>query len=128
MATALDVEVQKTWMAIEARIDRNPVAEVVPASAMELIDAVVDYYSHAAFNEWPSNNQFDKANRAHFWKQKVLEVCPAGQAGLYAVYLHEYIAATLRGTNAYTDPGYVPNYGGHARAAHDAYVACTASL
>lgn len=129
MAAALDIEVQKTWMAIEARIDRHPVAQVVPEEAMDLLDAVVDHYSADAFDKWPSNNQYDRANRAHFWKQKVLQVCPEGQQGLYAVYLHEYIAATLRGAAADMDDVVdVPNYGGHTRAAHDAWVACTASL
>ena len=129
MTAVLDVEVQKTWIAIQSRLEHNPVSQVVPETAMELLDAVVNHYSDEAFGEWPTQNQYDRANRAHFWKQKVLQVCPEGQQGLYAVYLHEYIAATLRGDAAEMDDvSNVPHYGGHARASHDAWVACTASL
>jgi hypothetical protein len=128
--------VKATWTAITARIKARPETEVVPEAAMDYIDAVVTQSSDIAFERWPTNSEEDRAHRAHFWKLCVLQSLRtdgrATEAGVFAVYLHELIAATIRGDAATgMDDDFtvdIPNYGGHARAAHDAYMACTASL
>jgi len=125
------VEVESTWRAIQGRSSRTPQFQVLPEDAMKLIEAIVMRNHDDAFDMWPTFSTSDKKCRVHFWKEKVLAAVDSEKRGIYAVYFHEYVAATDRGT--YSEPEElempsVPSYGGHARAAHDAWVACTASL
>lgn len=135
--STLPAPVQSTWAAIEGRLGHRPVAEVVPEGAMALLDAVVQKTSDIAFERWPTNTTEDRAYRAHFWKLQLLQqLANSGrkaEAGLYACYLHEYVAATLRGDEIVQPDDvleipHVPHYGGHLRAARDAYIACSCSL
>lgn len=124
------VEVEATWTAIQGRASRSPKFQVLPDEAMALIEAVIMRNHDEAFDNWPSFSTSDKKCRVHFWKQRILAAVEQDKRGLYAVYFHEYVAATDRGTYAEPEDDYerIPSYGGHARAAHDAWVACTASI
>ena len=127
------VEVEKTWTAIQGRIGRNPVFQVLPDEAQATIESVIMVNHDEAFDRWPSFSLVHTKCRVHFWKEKVRAAVPAAKAGIFAVYFHEYVAASTRGEMAGVEDdesscSMIPSYGGHARAAHDAWVACTASL
>lgn len=128
--TVDNTEVEATWTAIQGRISRSPKFQVLPEDAMATIETVIMRHHDEAFDLWPGFSVSDKKHRVHFWKSRVLDFVEPEKRGLYAVYFHEYVAATDRGTYAEPeeDLSPIPYYGGHARAAHDAYVACTASL
>jgi hypothetical protein len=129
-------EARKTWKAIEVRMAHEPVAEVVGEDAIATIEDVVMSTHDAAYDLYPTNSFEDRIQRIQFWKQAVLGAVQDGKAGIFAVYFHEYTAASLRGQAAapgpsgFTDdePSRVPSYGGERRAQYDAWVACTASL
>jgi hypothetical protein len=97
-------DVKKTWAAVEARIKKRPVFQVVPEAAMVTIENVILANEDEAWDRFPA----DQKCRVHFWKQCILEAVvdiAAGEekepnVGLWAVYFHEYIAASLRGDGA----------------------------
>jgi hypothetical protein len=124
------VEVEETWTAIQGRIEKSPVFQVVPEEAMATIEGVILLNHDEAFDNWPTFSEQHKKNRVQFWKMKVLRTVPTEKAGIMAVYFHEYVAASLRGDAAESDDDgpVIPSYGGHVRAAQDAYIACTVSL
>lgn len=120
------MSVEETKNAIKVRIANRPQFAVVPQHAIALFDKVMEETEVEAFQKhkgfWA---------RVDFWKGEVLRRVSPTLRGLVAVQFHEYIAALARGGDAVPDPyGFdnVPPYGGEARAQHDAYVACTASL
>lgn len=129
-------EARKTWKAIEVRMAHEPVTEVVTEEALATIEDVVMSRHDEAYDMFPTNSFEDRIQRIQFWKQAVLGAVQDGKEGIFAVYFHEYVAASLRGQSAapvptvFTDdePGRIPSYGGERRAQHDAWVACTASL
>ena len=91
--------VEKTWSAINARIARHPVFQVVPNEALVTIENVIMAGEDEAWDRWPE----DKKCRVQFWKVAVLDAVPADERGLWAVYFHEYIASTMRGGDAAID-------------------------
>lgn len=151
-------DVKKTWAAVEARIEKRPVFQVVPEEAMNTIESVIMVNEDEAWDRWPSNhldeqgepdaekNREDQKCRVQFWKQCVLEAVvdfavEDGKnlnVGLWAVYFHEYIAASMRGAEAaldidedvtdirYTRASVSPDIA--RRALHDAYATCAAGL
>jgi hypothetical protein len=124
-------EVEATWAAIQGRISRHPTFQVVAEDAIHTIESVIMLNHDEAFDRWPTNALGDKKCRVHFWKEQVLESVENNKRGLFAVYFHEYVAASIRGEMAMSDDDdspTIPSYGGHARAAYDAYVASVASL
>lgn len=125
-------EVEATWTAIQGRIDRRPTFQVVDEDAIALIESVIMKNHEEAFDLFPGFSLDDKKQRVQFWKDRVIDAVLPAKAGLFAVYFHEYIASIERANAASFDeddePTLIPSYGGHARAAHDAWVACTASL
>lgn len=124
------VEVENTWTAIHGRIAKVPQFQVLPQDAFETIEEII-MASHAeAFDHWDSYSEEHRKYRAQFWKNRVLAAVEPEKRGLYAVYFHEYVAASTRGDAAEMEdePMTIPSYGGHARAAHDAYIACIVSL
>lgn len=125
------VEAEKTWTSIQGRMARHPVFQVLPEEAQETIENVIMLNHDEAFDRWPSFSLGHKKMRIQFWKDRVLDAVEVEKRGIFAVYFHEYIAASIRGEGASAeddDVSAIPSYGGHARAAHDAWVACTASL
>ena len=122
------VETEKTWNAIHGRIAKVTQFQVVPLDALETIEAVIMRDHDEAYDNWPTFSIDDQKCRVQFWKDRVLADVPADKRGLFAVYYHEYIAAIERSQDAEYEDVVIPSYGGHARAAHDAWVACTASL
>jgi hypothetical protein len=129
VVVANSTDVESTWASIQGRISRNPTFQVVDEDAIATIESVIMHHHDEAYDSWPSFSLADKKCRVHFWKGCVLDAVPDEKRGLFAVYFHEYVAAIERGEQSEEDePGCIPSYGGHARAAHDAYVACTASL
>ena len=104
--------VAKTWDAINARIARHPVFQVVNSDAMNTIESVIEIHEDEAWDRWPSNhvdgsgqpdaekNREDQKCRVQFSKEALLDAVPAEERGLWAVYFHEYIASTLRGADA----------------------------
>jgi hypothetical protein len=116
------MSVEETKQAIKVRIAARPQFAVVPEHAIKLFDKVIEETEVEAFAQhtgfWA---------RVDFWKNEVLRRVTPSLRGLVAVQFHEYIAALARGDDPY---GFetAPSYGGEARAQHDAYVACTASL
>lgn len=126
-------EVEQTWAAIQGRIGRHPTFQVVAEDAIHTIESVIMLNHDEAFDRWPGDKEKnmlrDKKCRVHFWKEQVLESVENNKRGIFAVYFHEYVAASIRGERAMSDDGpTIPSYGGHARAAYDAYVASVASL
>jgi hypothetical protein len=117
-----------TKQAIVLRINRTPAFEVVPQHAISLFDRVIEETEVEATRLHPDNVW----GRVEFWKGEILSRVAAPLRGLVAVQFHEYIAATMRGGDGVEvetdDYGPVPSYGGEARAQHDAYMACCASL
>jgi len=150
--------VKKTWECVVARIAKRPVFQVVPEEAMNTIESVIMVNEDEAWDRWPSNhfdehgepddekNHADKQCRVQFWKQCVLaavvdfadEDDKDLNVGLWAVYFHEYIAASMRGADAaydvdedvadirYTRASVSPDIA--RRALHDAYATCAAGL
>jgi hypothetical protein len=103
------VSVKKTWDAVAARIERRPVFQVVPEDAMNTIESVIMVNEDEAWDRWPTNASEHRACRVQFWKNCLLEAvvdiaAEEGEkepnVGLWAVYFHEYIAASLRGADA----------------------------
>lgn len=88
--------VEKTWDAIDARIARRPVFQVVPGEAMVTIESVILVNEDEAWDRFPD----DQKCRVQFWKEALLDAVPENERGLWAVYFHEYIAASLRGDGA----------------------------
>jgi len=127
-----EAETEKTWTAIQGRIDRSPTFQVVPEAALELIESVIMRNHDEAYDRWSTFTVEDQKRRVQFWKECVRDAVPADKAGIFAVYYHEYIASLERARcKEFEDEDGlmpIPSYGGHARAAHDAWVACTASL
>ena len=117
-----------TKKAILLRSARKPSFAVVPEHAIKMFDRVIEQTSAAAIAAHPD----DKWGQIEFWKEEILSRVLPKLRGIVAVYYHEYIASLMRGDgNVEVDPyGFddVPPYGGEARAQHDAYMACTASL
>jgi hypothetical protein len=137
--------VEKTWDAIDARIERRPVFQVVPEEAMNTIESVIMVNEDEAWDRWPSNhfdehgepddekNHADKQCRVQFWKAAVLDAVPDNERGLWAVYFHEYIASTMRGDEAAIDEDIhysrsSVNSLTAAMALRDAYATCAAGL
>jgi hypothetical protein len=98
--------VEKTWASIEARISRRPVFQVVPDIAMLTIESVVLANEDEACRRWPTYHiggpaspsiRHDARCRVQFAKEALLDAVPTESRGLFAVYFHEYIAASLRG-------------------------------
>jgi len=89
-------DVKKTWAAVEARIKKRPVFQVVPEEAMVTIENVILANEDEAWDRFPA----DQKCRVHFWKTLLLAAVPENERGLWAVYFHEYIAASLRGDGA----------------------------
>lgn len=124
-------ETEKTWTSIQGRIDHSPSFQVVSEDALELIESVIMHNHDEAYDRWPTFTVEHQKCRVQFWKNRVLDAVPADKAGIFAVYYHEYIASLERARSKEfedDEPVNIPSYGGHARAAYDAYVACTASL
>lgn len=88
--------VARTWAAIEARLHRRPTFQVVTEAAMRTIENVILVNEDEAWDRFPT----DQKSRVAFWKAAVLDAVPAEERGLFAVYFHEYIAASLRGDGA----------------------------
>jgi hypothetical protein len=140
------VSVKKTWDSVTARIERRPVFQVVPEAAMNTIESVIMVNEDEAWDRWPTNSIEHKQCRVQFWKQCVLEAVVDFAAedgkdlnvGLWAVYFHEYIAASMRGAEAaydvdedvmdiqYSRVSCSPDIA--RRALHDAYATCRAGL
>lgn len=116
------MSIEETKKAIQVRIAAKPVFAVVPEHAIRLFDRVIEETEVEAFKEhkgfWA---------RVNFWKNEVLSRVTPALRGIVAVQFHEYIAALSRGDTPALDPA-APSYGGEARAQHDAYMACCASL
>ncbi|NDD52287.1 hypothetical protein EBZ39_00145 [bacterium] len=125
-------DVDTTWTAIQGRIQRRPTFQVVSEDAIATIENVIMRNHDEAYDMWPSFSLDHKKCRVHFWKERVLNAVPDDKRGIFAVYYHEYIASIERSQDAAFDEDeelmVIPNYGGHARAVHDAWIACTASL
>lgn len=125
-------ETEKTWTSIQGRIDHSPMFQVVPEDALELIESVIMRNHDEAYDRWPTFAVDHQKCRVQFWKDRVRDAVPGDKAGIFAVYYHEYIASLERARfKEFEDEDQhmpIPSYGGHARAAYDAYVACTASL
>ena len=112
MNTIIDLSaVEKTWSAINARIARHPVFQVVPDIAMITIESVIMVNEDEAWDRWPSDhtldnqpdaakNREDQKCRVQFSKEALLDAVPTEERGLFAVYFHEYIAASIRGDGA----------------------------
>ena len=127
------VSVKKTWDAISARIERRPVFQVVPEEAMNTLESVIMVNEDEAWDRWPSNYLDDQQHRVQFWKEAVLDAVPENERGLWAVYFHEYIASTMRGSDAAIDEDihYSRASVGSVTVAHalrDAYATCAAGL
>jgi hypothetical protein len=120
------MSVEETKKSIQVRISARPQFAVVPAHAIALFDRVMEETEVEAFT---AHKGFWA--RVDFWKAEVLRRVTPSIRGLVAVQFHEYIAALARGGDGDCVSGgfdNVPPYGGEARAQHDAYIACTASL
>lgn len=115
---------------IEARIARATASCVVPASAVALIERVMENRAAEAARRFPDSYW----ERVAVFKAAVLAAVPPGLRGTFADRFDEYVAACRRGEDAVADSGDEfgfasrPAYGGEARAQRDAYLACTASL
>jgi hypothetical protein len=137
--------VKKTWECVVARIAKRPVFQVVPEAAMDTIESVIAFNEEEAWDRWPTNSMEHKQCRVQFWKQCLMEtvidfasaVDEDPNIGLWAVYFHEYVAASLRGAEAvfeaedvadirYTRASVSPDIA--RRALHDAYATCAAGL
>ena len=91
--------VEKTWDSIDARASRRPVFQVVPEMAMITIENVIEVHEDEAWDRFPK----DQHCRVQLWKEALLDAVPENERGLWAVYFHEYIAASLRGSDAACD-------------------------
>jgi hypothetical protein len=113
----------ETKKSILFRLNRTPAFEVVPAHAITLFDKVMAETEAEATRLHPK----DKWGRIEFWKGEILSRIAPSLRGMVAGQFHEYIAALERNDE---DSGLmpIPSYGGEARAQHDAYMACCASL
>lgn len=133
-ASVLDldpVEVASTWAAIQGRIEKSPTFQVVSEEALATIENVILANHDEAFDRWPKFTDEHKKYRVQFWKAALIDAVPAEKAGIFAVYYHEYIASIERSERGSAEDEAampLPSYGGHARAARDAWMACTASL
>jgi hypothetical protein len=96
---------------------------VVPEHAVKLFDKVVEETEAEALRLYPN----DLWARIDFWKEAILDKTPPNHRGMIAVQVHEYFAALLRNEDEDLTVD-IPSYGGEARAQHDAYMACCASL
>jgi hypothetical protein len=117
-----------TKKAILLRSAHTPTFAVVPEHAIKMFDRVIEETSAEAIKEHPG----DKWGQIEFWKKEILSRVLPKLRGIVTVYYHEYIAAIQRGDGGLEMDPYgfddMPPYGGEARAQHDAYMACSASL
>lgn len=85
--------VTSTWVSITTRLAHRPTFQVVPDAAMVTIENVITAHHDEAWDRFPTNQK----SRVAFWKVALLAAVPTESRGLFAVYFHEYIAASLRG-------------------------------
>jgi len=126
---ALSLHAEYTRRKIVARVNRATASCVVPASAIALIERVMEDKAAKAAEKFPDSYW----ERVAFLKAAVLAAVPPGLRGTFADRFHEYAAACQRGDDAEAGDdefGFAnrPDYGGEPRAQRDAYFACTASL
>jgi hypothetical protein len=112
-----------TKKSILFRVTKAPSFEIVPEHAIALFDKVISETEAEAMRLHPKSYW----DRVEFWKREILDAVAAPLRGLVAVQVHEYFAALLRNEEEDLTVD-IPSYGGEARAQHDAYMACCASL
>lgn len=98
---------RETWKAIQGRLGKTPVFQVVPDDWSDTFDQIVMANSDEAWELWPSmvEGSSDQVSRIEFWKNKILdEVHDSKMKGVVAGYYHEWTAAILRGMRASRDP------------------------
>jgi hypothetical protein len=103
------------------RVAKTPSFEVVPEHAIALFDKVMSETESEAQRLHPD----DEWARIAYFKGEVLKCVAPSLRGIVAVQFHEYVATLRRNDDVVVD---IPSYGGEARAQHDAYMACCASL
>lgn len=116
---------RETWKAIQGRLVKTPVFQVVPDDWSDTFDQIVMANSDAAWERWPSmiDGSSDQVCRIEFWKNKILdEVHDSKMKGVVAGYYHEWTAAILRGMRASRNPNI------EARVREDAYAATSCGL
>ena len=85
--------VPSTWVSLTTRLAHRPTFQVVPNEALVTIENVITAHHDEAWDRFPTNQK----SRVAFWKMALLDAVPTESRGLFAVYFHEYIAASLRG-------------------------------
>lgn len=116
---------RETWKAIQGRLVKTPVFQVVPDDWSDTFDQIVMANSDEAWERWPSmiDGSSDQVCRIEFWKNKILdEVHDSKMKGVVAGYYHEWTAAILRGMRASRNPNI------EARVREDAYAATSCGL
>ena len=116
---------RETWKAIQGRLGKTPVFQVVPDEWSEIFDQIIVKFSDKAFEKWPSmvEGSSDQVCRIEFWKNKILdEVHDSKMKGVVAGYYHEWTACIIRGMRVARDPDI------ERRVREDAYAAASCGL